>query len=161
MKKLFIPLILFAFILCGCSSEKTADPIVSGIAFDADIEFNSKSYSCAVKLENSGNTEVKVTKPSNLAGLKISGKNGKFTAEYLGIKKELNESALDSAADIILKCYDSVFEAEKKEDNNCSASGKIGDIDYIYTYSPLGLPISLSVPDKNLNAEFYNVKTIK
>ncbi len=159
MKKLlFIPLLILIF-LSGCKSTEEKKPVTSGLEFEAEAEYNSKDYLLKIVITDSENIKAEVKKPANLSGLKVTYEDKKVKCEYLGITYEPEtEVPLNSITDIMFSCISNLENGEIREDGNYAISGKAGNFDYEYTYSPLGLPISLDVPDKNLKINFKNVK---
>lgn len=162
MKKLLlIPLFILIF-LSGCKNAEEKKPVTSGLEFEAEAEYNSKDYLLKVVITDSENIKAEVKKPAELRGLKATYENKKVKCEYLGITYEPEtEVPLNSVADLMFACISNLDNGEIKEDGNYILKGTAGNIDYEYTYSPLGLPISLEVPDKSLKISFKNVKVEK
>ena len=113
-------------------------------------------------VEKLSEAEAEVKKPAELRGLKATYENKKVKCEYLGITYEPEtEVPLNSITDIMFSCISNLDNGEIKEDGNYILKGTAGNFDYEYAYSPLGLPISLEVPDKSLKISFKNVKVEK
>jgi len=160
-KLLFIPLLILIF-LSGCKSTEEKKPVTSGLEFEAEAEYNSKDYLLKVVITDSENIKAEVKKPANLSGLKVTYEDKKVKCEYLGITYEpKTEVPLNSITDIMFSCISNLDNGEIKEDGNYILNGTVENFDYEYTYSPLGLPISLDVPDKNLKINFKNVSLQK
>lgn len=162
MKKLLlIPLILMIF-LSGCKSTDEKKPVTSGLEFEAKAEYNSKDYLLKVIITDPQNIKAEVKKPDSLNGFTVTYENKKIKCEYLGISYEPETDVpLNSIANLMFACISDLDNGKIREDGNYYLNGSAGNIDYKYTYSPLGLPISLDIPDKNLKIIFKNVKSAK
>lgn len=164
LKNVLICMILLPVFLCGCASTKTAVPILDGIGFTAEVAFYNENYKCNVDI-NGNIIDLTVTSPEELKGLILHYSDNGLTAEYLGITYTPDD--FDMTIGGVSSLMSGIINDVRGEDcnmdydnGNCIITDKYMDFKYEFVFSPSGLPISLSVPNKSFEAVFKNV-TIK
>lgn len=165
MRKSLVLLNCIVLLLTLCSCKKSeVSPKVFGISFVADISYNGERYECETVIEDSKKTTLTVTSPEDIKGLVVTVDGDKKTAEFMGLcysPKEDNpicalaQNILDIMSDISLG-----GKTAELGDKNCVIKGSKNKKDYIFTFSPAGLPLSLNIPDSDIEAVFKNVTQI-
>ncbi len=156
--------LLFLIVLCGCGGSNTVVPILNNINFTAETECGDAHYAFDVSISDES-TNIKVISPEEIAGLNLNFSDSNVSAEYLGIKYTPNSGNMpDSGVAAVLNDVINYVNQEGltavSNENNCCVEGKIGDDEFIFQFSPAGLPLELEIPNKNYTVKFNNV-TIK
>lgn len=60
-------------------------PLVRGISFTCTVQYYNELYEGAVSVAKNGDTDIEITSPEGLAGLKLHFKGDAVTAEYSGL----------------------------------------------------------------------------
>lgn len=158
MKRLFILPVIF-FILCGCSKSNEIKPILNNISFDATITYKDLGYVGKVNL-NDDALNLILSSPNEINGLTLNISKSAIVGEFKGISYEYNASSLTNDA-LPMVLFDVIMDLSDKKaiynDKNCKITGKINNYEYIYVFSPSGLPLLLKIDDIDLQIEFSNV----
>ena len=158
MKRLVVlPIILM--LLCGCSPMETAKPVIENTSFVAQIDYNDSQYTCDVEVfEKSLN--LTVVEPNEINGLKLKVDKNDITAEYKGISYTPDFNNMPQGA--VIQILYSIIENIKNKTiefsgENGAIQGEVNSCDYVFTFSPSGLPLTLEIDDIDLKIEFKNV----
>lgn len=165
MKKALFVTVLICVIMCGCGNRSSVKPLLKGISFTANANYNDKNYVCDVTVDNSGYMSALVVEPKEISDMKFNFDGETVTSEYLGLKYETDIEKFPSG-NVIAAIYNA-FNGIDEEDlaygeksENYTVSGNEDGFSYFLTVSPSGLPLSLDLPDMNLKVEFQNVTVI-
>ncbi len=158
MKKIILlPLVVLC--ICGCSQKEPILPVLSNISFTADALYSDQEYICDVTLlEDTIN--LTVIEPQEIKGLTLTLDQNGVTAEFNGISHTLNIDSLPQSAVVRLLAKvvdDAATKTIETNDQNCEITGKVEGKEYIFVFSPTGLPISLAIDDFDLSVKFSNV----
>lgn len=157
---LVLPLII---LLCGCTSKDVVKPILSDISFLGLINFDGEHYSANFELYNDKIT-ICITEPDIVKDLTlIIDKNGVVTdfkdlEIVTGSDSLLGNSFTKVIFDVIKDVSNKTI--EYNDNKNYLYKGRINDLGYVFSFSPSGLPLLLTIKDIGFNMEFNNV-TIK
>ena len=161
MKKVIV-FILVLSSLCGCTSIKETKPIVNNISFTVNITHQKQEYTCDVQSFSDGLNLI-VKDPQNIEGLALDINKNICNIAFEGLNLSYDTNLLpDNAfAQIIYAVLCDVSEQPIFiDDENCTINGNVYKKDYVFVFSPSGLPLSLEIKDLDFNVNFSNV-TIK
>ena len=157
---MFLALIV---ILPGCSSKKTIGPITSGFSCDAYVTYGKMDIVCNIAITTSGIFTAKITEPAILNGMEFIWNGNEFELTYMGIKTDLDKSALPSSdfivaiRNIFADVGSNSTQVElKSKDYLLEGQSELGD--YSLYFRADGFPIELSVPSIDLEGKFENIK---
>lgn len=170
MKKLLSALlalfIVFSFFACKkMKSLKSPPPVSSTFEADANIKFKDVAISCHINQKSFERSEILLTKPKELDGLKIIKTEDECNLRFKNMNFNLDMSKFPKAsfAQIMLKCYASLINTENlditKKDNIYIYEGNIEDGNFIiHQNSKTGNIEKIEVPKVKLIVEFTNIK---
>lgn len=150
-------------ILTGCSSKKAIQPITSGFSCDAYVDYGDTNIVCKLEIANAGTFKAKITEPAILNGMEFTWDGNEFNLTYLGIKTDIDKSALPSS-DFIVAIRNilagignvSTEVQRKSEDYLLEGQSELGN--YRLYFRADGFPVKLSVPSIDLLVEFKNIQ---
>lgn len=169
MKKVWSALlalfIIFSFgQLCGCS-KKTPPPVNTNFQADANVEFKDVSITCHVKQSGFKNSEIYMTKPKELNGLRIIKKEDECSLKFKNMKFDMDMSKFPktSFAQIMLSCINEMVDVGNlnisQQDNCYIYQGNINEGKFkLYQDGETGNIIKIEVPQAELKVEFTNIK---
>lgn len=165
MKKAFAVILILVLSLCACSEKEEIKPKTKNISFVAKITYYNEKYSFQTSVDSKGNMRATVSEPEDFKSLAFEFKGDKVTAQYLGLTytPQTGNLAVNHAAKII---YDAFCDAAQhseitvKKGENCEIEGKLDGKEYILTFSPAGLPLSLELPKDGYKAEFNKLTVL-
>lgn len=154
---MLLPLVFV--LLCGCTSQKEISPVLIEISFTTQITYCDTKYVCDASLSDD-KLNLLLSEPQEICGLSLEIGKDKFIANYMGLSYEPDIDSLPSSA-VAQIMFNVINDATSKTfntaDQNCEIFGMVDDLNYIFTFSPSGLPLSLKIDDINFTAEFSNV----
>ncbi len=136
---LFLPFLL----LCGCAVKSQAvKPVTKALSFDAQITYYNETYECNVKIFKNGDSEITFSSPKEIKGLKISYSANTVTADYNGLKYEINGTLPQfSASDILHKAFNYNYDTVYTNDNEYYVENK--NLNCKMYLGATGLPIKI------------------
>lgn len=159
MKKLFpIQFILIiSLFLSGCRQKCAVTPLVRGISFTCTVQYYNELYEGAVSVAKNGDTDIEITSPEGLAGLKLHFKGDALTAEYSGLN--YNASLSEMPEGMAFTCLYEILRDTKGgevslENDKYFTESKSGSRRYRLYLGATGLPISAEEPSSGFSAEF-------
>lgn len=163
-KRLFTVLLaVYFFFLCGCGVKKSVTPVFDGISFLAEIDYGDNEFSCDTSICDDV-LNLTVTEPQELKGLTLNITKSKLKYEFNGLSYDCEIQSLPNSAVIqVLYAVLNDIGDNKTVDysqENCEIKSQTNGYDYIFEFSPSGLPISLEIDNMDFKIEFKNV-TVK
>lgn len=163
MKRVLSFGLIILFFLCGCKKPEEVYPVTNDITFLLNIEYYNEKYTLNCKRDKTGETTFSVLIPTELKGYKLIFNGEKITAKYKGLEytpKEESFFTYDVAATVyrIIDSIDTTKNLKFKEGKNSEINSSINGVDFCFAFSPAGLPLSIKVPQKELNCVFSAVK---
>ncbi len=158
MKK-FIVLPLVILLLCGCTSQKQTTVVVKNISFTADITYGEQNYIADVTTVDDALNLI-VIAPEEIKGFTLNFNKNSVTAQFNGISytPDINSLPQGAVIQILFQILnDTVGKTIDVRNENCQIKGELDGNEYVFTFSPSGLPISLKINDINFSIEFNNV----
>lgn len=150
------------FILCGCEVKTTFSPILDNISFNADMLYGKHSYSAEVTIEND-NIFLTVIEPSEIKDLILHLNNDTFFVQYKDTtySREIKDISTNEITSVLYNVFkDAKTKSFVNRQENCTIKGVIIGYDYLFIFSPTGLPVELNIQQLNLNIKFNNVTLI-
>ena len=155
--KIFILPFVLVF-LCACSASSVT-PVTEGISFNAHIFYYNKEYTCAVIIQNNGDTVLTLTEPQLISGAKVVVTKDGAYAEYQDIKYPVNISRAEGAPYFLLGVLDDIkTKSAKKTDSGYAIEGNWAEQKYKITLAESGIPLTLT--GENIEIEFLDAKII-
>lgn len=160
MKLKLALMVSLCFIVCGCTTQKTDSPKLVDIEFTVQILRDEKEYSCFGSFIDD-ELKLIMESPDTIKDTTIVFKDQMVCVEYLGLetKTPISDFPQNDTSLILYKIINSLGDGEGKrnDDKNYIISGKIEERDFEFMLSPSFLPISICVPELNLNLQFSDV----
>ena len=161
MRKIFLVLIIGILALAGCGGTRNTGFLkLSGISFNADVRYNGTDYEVFCEIDADKNMTAKILKPENHEGLTFEFRGGEYSLKLGDLRIDEGDTFHPDAFFIkylygIIDNYDSAEFIKSKKNSKLSGSacGKTFKI----SISPGGLPVSLTIPDIGLTADFNNM----
>ncbi len=163
MKKAFSFLVV-AFLtvfLCACNDKTEAEPQLKNIGFIADfsLENGKTSFSCFV--DGSGGIKASVLSPSSASDMLFAINSTETAVSYKGSTYAPTGGEFP-AENTVRALYEAITDASLKQlsvtdGENCTLKGKIGCGDYVFTFSPSGIPLCLEIPQCGYEIIFKDV----
>ncbi len=147
------------FILCGCAQKSKTAPVLNDISFETEISYGQHKYSGDVTLADDI-LNLTVTAPKEIKGLTLKLDENGVTAKFKGISIAPDIDSLPQGAvgNILFGVLnDAKSKTIEHSEDNCEIKGMIDGCEYVFVFSPSGLPISLKVDKLELEIEFKNV----
>ena len=128
-----------------------------GISFTCTVQYYNELYEGAVSVAKNGDTDVEITSPEGLAGLKLHFKGDALTAEYSGLN--YNASLSEMPEGMAFTCLYEILRDTKGgevslENDKYFTESKSGSRRYRLYLGATGLPISAEEPSSGFSAEF-------
>lgn len=163
MKRVLSLGLIVLFFLCGCQEPEEVYPVTNDITFLLKIEYYNEKYTLNCKRDKNGETTFSVLIPTELKGYRLILNGKEITAKYKGLEytpKEESFFTYDVAATVyrIINSIDTTKKLKFKEGKNSEINSSIDKVDFCFVFSPAGLPLSIRVPEKELNCVFSAVK---
>lgn len=163
MKKIIIPFLII-FILAGCKAEKQTAVQLFGLSFDCKASYNGGTVAGNIKAYGGGVFSFTLSEPQLISGTEVKYDGETVTINYLGLSYSpqlpLPADDTNTVLNTVIATAAGGKTAKLCEDKYI-LEDKAGDLAYTLTVTESGLPLSLSVPDAGLSAEFSNVTLIK
>lgn len=159
MKKIICVLLSFVF-LCSCSAKTDVRVVNKGLSFKAHIFYAQKEYYCLVNISEDMTAAFEFDS-GILKGLTAVCKADSVTLAYKDKQsKRMPEEVSNAFFAEIYKAF-AFFENNEytveNEDECFFAQGKTEAGEFRLTVSPSGLPMQISIPLKEIEAQFYDV----
>ncbi len=164
MKKLILPIVIFAFVLTGCSSKVGFEPKSAGFSCLADVDYNGTKFSAKLHVGENGVFSAEVTEPSYLKGMSVKYEGENVEISYLGIETEVSPDTIpyfnyvSSLREVLLSVKDKL-EIEKNGDKY-SYSGETAKGKYDIEFRADGFPVKISIPTHNLTVTLKNFEYV-
>ena len=128
-----------------------------GISFTCTVQYYNELYEGSVSVAKNGDTDVEITSPEGLAGLKLHFKRDAVTAEYSGLN--YNASLSEMPEGMAFTCLYEILRDTKGgevslENDKYFTESKSGSRRYRLYLGATGLPISAEDPSSGFSAEF-------
>ena len=128
-----------------------------GISFTCTVQYYNELYEGAVSVAKNGDTDIEITSPEGLAGLKLHFKGDAVTAEYSGLN--YNASLSEMPEGMAFTCLYEILRDTKGgevslENDKYFTESKSGSHRYRLYLGATGLPISAEDPSSGFSAEF-------
>ncbi len=159
MKKLFpiLFILIISLFLSGCRQKCAVTPLVRGISFTCTVKYYNEYYEGTVSVAKNGDTDVEITSPEGLAGLKLHFKGDAVTAEYSGLNysASLSEMPEGMAFTYLYEILRDTSVGEVSiENDKYFTENKSGSRRYRLYLGATGLPISAEDSSSGFSAEF-------
>ena len=168
MKKtgLLLLCLIFAIPLCGCRGKKTAVCVTAaGLSYEATVKDRETAYQITACIEADGASRFTVTKPEQLKDFSFAFYNDSTVESYrknLKFSPDLNAIPYGGALRRLYELHRYFRENGYGvfcENRVYTASGYAGEIPFVLTVSPAGLPISARFDD-GMTVEFSGVRIL-
>ncbi len=159
-KKLFaLSLVLLTF--CGCAQKNIVSPVLDNISFTAEIDYGDNELTADAKLTQ-GALNLIVAEPQVIKDLTLNITNNGVTVEFKGVTytPDINSLPQGAIAEVLYDVINDIGVSQNTVvcvEENCKIKGSVNGYEYEFTFSPSGLPISLSIDELDLDIEFKNV----
>ncbi len=160
-------LLVLVIFFSGCSSDKLSSPPIPDLNFEGNISitYNDYNLKCSIKNSLSTGCEIVVNEPEILRGFSFLVIDGVCTVKFDDLtfefdsnvnKNELANSVAESLTNIL-----TTTNYEKTGDNNWKYIGTTSFGKFILVQDGVsGYPLSLSIPQINIEVIFENLKSI-
>ncbi len=141
---------------CGGSNVTVKS---ENLCFDFEISHGGSAFLINAKVKSEGEMEFTVLSPNNIEGLSLRFSDSTVHAEFLELKKDFPINNTDfGVLGRIHSAFSVLPHAEVTEQgDNLIATASVGDEEYTFTVTDLGIPIKLSLNDGEI--EFKNIIT--
>ena len=163
MKKVAVLLLSIILLFCACDSKETVEPVLNGISFSANIDYNGYKCTCSVKAFGGGVFICEIESPALIKGTTLEFDGNKLTLSFMGIKYEPQlPLPCENMAEILKTVIDSAQNgiAGKNPEGHYEIKGRTGEYEYIVTVAQTGLPVKIECADINFTAEISNVNLL-
>lgn len=161
MKKtfsIFLSLCLL-LIITGCNKDSSGvTTVITGISFTAEIIYEERKFVCGAVIDDKGEALFTVESPEKIKGLKCTSKEEDYKIEFGGISYPLKQN------NTVFKALNEILTVSRKNANNVSLKNDVfslsGDTSlgkFELTVGESGLPISATIPEKDIIVYFKNV----
>ena len=128
-----------------------------GISFTCTVQYYNELYEGTASVAKNGDTDIEITSPEGLAGLKLHFKGDAVTAEYSGLN--YNASLSEMPEGMAFTCLYEILRDTKGgevslENDKYFTESKSGSRRYRLYLGATGLPISAEEPSSGFSAEF-------
>ena len=153
---------LFALLLClvmcvGCGGKTEIK--AKNISFEFAFQSGNEEFLLEARVNDTGDMEFTVLKPENIDGFKAVFSGNTVNMHFLNVEKSVpfftDEFGIPGHIYTAFSLLESA-EASRQSDEYKAEVSSNGN-EYIFTFTELGLPISLSVNGEKI--EFNNIKT--
>ena len=164
MRRAALLIFIGIFVFAGCKGNDTGIFKLSDISFTADIVAGKLRYRAECIISGEHELTVVMRTPEILNGLKFTVNNNRFDLSRGDIS--FNAENMNLPDNFIIR---TLYEIIKKSDRikfvstkgQCKVEGDVRGKRYIFSVSPVGLPLMLKIPDEDVKISFYNVSVIK
>ena len=163
MKKIFA-VFLCLFFLCACGKKENVESVLSGVSFDAVVEFGGYETTCTVKAYGGGVFSCEITDPENIKGTVIDFNGDSIKITYMGLEYETEPPMPCRNVAEILNAVVSLAAqntASLDKDGHYKATGRTGSYTYEIMVTQAGLPLEIICEDIDFKAEIINASIIK
>jgi len=124
-----------------------------------NFSFDDEKYIAQATLVNDV-LNLTIEEPKNIKGLTIKMDKNGFTGHFNDVSRTFEANCLPQNA-IFQILFNIIVEIKDKPLNcyeeNCKIIGETRGYNYIFTFSPSGLPLKLQIDQLNLTINFNNV----
>ena len=163
MKQWVMPLIAVlsvALLLAGCGAPQTASPVTDGFTCRAAMQYREMAVEGELTCTTDGGASLSFTLPKSLQGITLGWDGGAMTMELGGMSLAVPPDKVPESA--LIRCLLSVLTAPHPTgtltDEGYVMEGEAEGVAYTLVCDPTsGLPLSLTVPDQELEAVFTDM----
>ena len=163
MKRFLVAFLVLLCFVCGCKNDKKIELRTDFLSFGCNADYNGDKYSFDVKTKDNGEMECLIKYPETLSGMKCLVGKDKITVDYKGIEieKKLEDIPFGSVISLFYAVLDDTKGKTLSEKNgDFCIYGKANGIDYKFSATEEGLPISLSFDSEKIFMEFIDLTLV-
>lgn len=160
MKRLFITVIGVLILLCGCTkSPTTALKLPQSYVTETEITAGDTVYGAVLSRFADGYWQIELCSPAAVKGLifTVSGENTDVSFDGLKFTFDTNRFPVGSVVSSAIDCLDRLAAQELDVivgEEQCLASGSLGEEDFTLTLSKTKVPQKLELVDSGMTVEF-------
>ena len=150
--------------LCGCGKKSTIQPITDGFTAQATIRYKEMDVAGQLSCSADGRVNMVFTLPKSLDGVTLGWNGSEMQMRLGGMTITVSEDSMPDGG--LIRCLTRVLAAVepsdgKKEGEHYVIDGDVGGTAYTLVCDAVsGFPLSLSVPDEQLEVTFSQVTTL-
>lgn len=163
MKRVLFLGLGLVMLLCGCVKNGNVFPQLFDISFKLSIEYYNEKYTLSCERDSLGVIRASVISPEELSGYSFTVNGEDIKADFRGVEYTPKDYSYFSYNIIskfcrIMSSIDTTSPIRVKNGENPTLKGSVDSTPYRFTFSPKGLPLSISLPENELKAYFSAVK---
>ena len=150
--------------LCGCGTKSTIQPITDGFTAQATIRYKEMDVAGQFSCSADGRVNMVFSLPKSLDGVTLGWNGSEMQMRLGGMTITVAEDSMPDGG--LIRCLTRVLAAVepaggKKEGERYVIDGNADGTPYtLVCDAESGLPLSLSVPDEQLEVTFSDVTTL-
>ena len=150
--------------LCGCGTKSTIQPITDGFTAQATIRYKEMDVAGQFSCSADGRVNMVFSLPKSLDGVTLGWNGSEMQMRLGGMTITVAEDSMPDGG--LIRCLTRVLAAVeptggKKEGERYVIDGNADGTPYtLVCDAESGLPLSLSVPDEQLEVTFSDVMTL-
>lgn len=164
MKRIYGALLVIVTVLlclCGCGKKSTIQPITDGFTAQATIRYKEMDVAGQFSCSADGRVNMVFSLPKSLDGVTLGWNGSEMQMRLGGMTITVSEDSMPDGG--LIRCLTRVLAAVepsggKKEGERYIIDGDVGGTAYTLVCDvTTGFPLSLSVPDEQLEVTFSEV----
>ena len=163
MKRWVIPLTVWLVAVCliaGCGTPSSAPPVTDGFTCHAAMQYREMAVEGELTCTTDGGATLSFILPKSLQGVTLGWDGDAMTMELGGMSLTVPPEKVPESA--LIRCLLAALTASHPEgsltDSGYVIEGEAEGVAYTLVCDPTsGLPLSLSVPDEELEAVFTDM----